>query len=69
MPLFELVLRQDGLADETRIADHKGFAVGEVVTIGEKEWRVASAEASDRSAASSRPVARIICVRLPDGRA
>ncbi|HEV7642046.1 MAG TPA: PAS domain S-box protein [Gaiellaceae bacterium] len=44
MPLYEIVLRREGFADETRLTDHVGFSVGDSIRVGRHDCLVTSTD-------------------------
>jgi PAS domain S-box-containing protein len=58
MPLYEIVLRREGLADEVRLTDHVGFSVGDSIQVGRYDCLVTSTEESSQNLLVSQ---RVIC--------
>ncbi|MCW2965263.1 MAG: hypothetical protein JWO17_2515 [Actinomycetia bacterium] len=58
MPLYEIVLRREGLADEIRLTDHVGFSVGDSIQVGRHDCLVTSTDESSQNRLVSQ---RVIC--------
>jgi PAS domain S-box-containing protein len=58
MPLYEIVLRREGLADEIRLTDHAGFSVGDSIHIGRYDCLVTS---TDEASQNLLVTQRVIC--------
>jgi PAS domain S-box-containing protein len=58
MPLYEIVLRREGFADEIRLTDHVGFSVGDSIQVGRYECLVTSTDESSQNLLVSQ---RVIC--------
>jgi PAS domain S-box-containing protein len=58
VPLYEIVLRRRGVADEVRLTDHAGFSVGDSIRVGRYDCLVTST-----SEVSENPmvVQRVVC--------
>jgi PAS domain S-box-containing protein len=59
VPLYEIVLRREGLPDEIRLTDHAGFSVGDSLQVGRYDCLVASTtEVSKNRKVTQRVVCR-----------
>jgi PAS domain S-box-containing protein len=58
MPLYEIVLRREGFADEIRLTDHVGFSVGDSIQVGRYDCLVTSTDESSENLLVSQ---RVIC--------
>ncbi|HEX4680942.1 MAG TPA: PAS domain S-box protein [Gaiellaceae bacterium] len=58
MPLYEIVLRREGFADEVRLTDHVGFSVGDSIQVGRHDCLVTSTDESSQNLLVSQ---RVIC--------
>jgi PAS domain S-box-containing protein len=58
MPLYEIVLRREGFADEIRLTDHVGFSVGDSIQVGRYDCLVTSTDESSQNLLVSQ---RVIC--------
>jgi PAS domain S-box-containing protein len=59
MPLYEIVLRRDGFADEVRLTDHAGFSVGDSIQVGSHDCLVTSTDERSQNLKVSQ---RVICI-------
>jgi PAS domain S-box-containing protein len=58
MPLYEIVLRRKGFADETRLTDHAGFSIGDSIQVGGYDCLVTSIDERSKNLLVTQ---RVIC--------
>jgi PAS domain S-box-containing protein len=58
VPLYEIVLRREGFADEIRLTDHAGFSVGDSIHVERYECLVSS---TDEISANPMVAQRVVC--------